>query len=204
MPNFNNCKVGINLKNSSSATFTSTIRIKDSVNAGVILDNNSILENVGISGSTGSSLKIENCERGIQMNGASRIIVENAQITDTRYGVLSLNASTFDFNKSVITAGKYSTTTDAAYGVFAADSSVGNVYTTSITGYPGGTASLTSGNLISIKSSKIFVGTTADKLSANTVAFGTALQGDVLVDVTLGTFNRGNWNVAYYPDDGLV
>lgn len=186
MPNFNNCNVAILLKNNAVAKFKSPIEIKNSLDTAVIVSNNSLLVHPGISGSTGSSFNILDSKRGIQIQNNSRLDIENANITNTQYGFVSLNSSSFDFNKSVINGSNFASSTGQAYGMYIADRSAGNIFQSSITGYAGGTASLTSGNVAVVKNSTLFVGTTADSLRVNTVALGSSLLGEVLVDTSLG------------------
>jgi hypothetical protein len=186
MPKFNNCKTGINIKNSSTARFSSPMLIKDASNVGIALNNNCFFKNDGVSGSTGSSINVISSTRGIQLDKMSRADLQNASIKDTRYGVVSANASFFNFNQSSINAGSYSSFTGQSYGIYATDSSIGNVFSTSITGYPGATASLTNGNMAIAKNAILFVGTTSQANNVNITALGAALPGDVVVDVTLG------------------
>lgn len=197
MPNFNNCNVGILLNKNSSAFFTTPVMMKDIKDTAVVLSNNSLLAHPGVSGSIGSSFNIFDSKRGIQIQNNSRIDVENADIRKVQYGFVCLNASSFDFNKSRVDGGNYASFTGQAYGMYLSDNSSGNIFQTSVTGYAGGTASLTSGNIAVVKSSVLFVGTTADSLRVNTAALGSLMTGEVYVDPTFGKKIVGNDGVAY-------
>ena len=198
MPNFNNCNIGISLNNNSSAFFTTPVVMKDIKNTAIVLSNNSLLAHAGVSGSTGSSFNIFDSKRGIQIQNNSRVDVENADIRKVQYGLVCLNSSSFDFNKSIIDGGSFYTSfTGQAYGMYVSDNSTGNIFQSSITGYTGGTGSLTSGNIAVVKSSVLFVGTTADSLRVNTVALGSSMIGEVYVDPTFGQKLVGGDSVAY-------
>lgn len=197
MPNFNNCRVGMLLKDNAFGRFATAIQIKNAADTAIALSNNSVLVSPGISGSTGSSLNIFDSKRGIQIQNNSRIDVENANIKNVQYGFVSLNASSFDLNKSTIDGSAYVSFTGQAYGMYVSDRSIGNIFQSSITGYAGGTASLTSGNVAVVKSSTLFVGTTADSLRVNTVALGSLMAGEVYVDPSFGKKIVGNDGVAY-------
>jgi hypothetical protein len=203
MPNFNNCKTGVYAEGRSTVRFTDKVLIKDASVSGVTVRNNSQLVCQGISGSTGSSFEVISCVRGFQVE-TSHIDISNAKISDTRYGVVSANASTFNFNKSEINGGIYGSYTGQAYGLYVSDASVGSFFESSVTGYAGGTASLTSGNFAVFKNSTVFVGATAQKQQANTTALGVDLEGTVQVDTSLG--NRiigGDPLLIYIPPEGL-
>jgi hypothetical protein len=186
MPHFNNCRVGIFAKNKTKIEFQNAVIVKDALDTGLILKNTSNVVHMGLSGSTGSSFNIIASKRGIQLQNSSYANIENASIKNTQYGFVSTNASSFDFNKSVILGDSYVSFTGQAYGMFVTDGSVGDAFTTSITGYAGGTASLTSGNVSVVKNSILFVGTTADAQKVNTAALGASLAGNVYIDVNLG------------------
>ena len=203
MPNFNNCQTGIYASDASTIRLTDKVIIKDASVSGLTIRNNSYLSNPGVSGSTASSFDIVSCVRGFQIE-TSHIDVQNAKITDTRYGVISANASSFNLNKSVIEGGAYSSFTGQAYGLYVSDASVGNFFESSVTGYAGGTGSLTGGNFAVFKNSTVFVGATAQKLQANTTALGVDLQGSVVVDTSLGNkITVGDPLLDYLPPEGL-
>lgn len=204
MPNFNNCNVGILLNDNSSAFFTTPVVMKDIKDAAIVLNNNSLLVHAGVSGSTGSSFNIFDSKRGIQLQNNSRVNIENADIRKVQYGLVCLNNSSFDFNKSRIDGGSFYTSfTGQAYGMYVSDNSSGNIFQSSITGYAGGTASLTSGNIAVVKSSVLFVGTTADSLRVNTAALGSSMLGEVYVDPNFGKKIIGTDSVAYNAPAGM-
>lgn len=200
MPNFNNCQIAILLKNNSSANFSNPVQIKNCSDTGVLLNNNSFLVHRGVSGSTGSSFNIFDSKRGIQIQNNSRIEVENANIKNVQYGFVSINASNFDFNKSIVDGSSYASFTGQAYGMYVSDRSTGNIFQSSITGYAGTTSSLTSGNIAVVKSSSLFVGTTADSSRVNTTALGSLLTGEVFVDPFFGKKIVANDSVASLVD----
>ena len=203
MPNFNNCQTGIYANGTSTVRLNDKVLVKDASVAAVTLRNNSYLSNSGLSGSTGSSFEVISCVRGFQIE-TSHADVSNARIIDTRYGIISANASTFNLNKSVIEGGIYSSFTGQAYGLYVSDASSGNFFESSVTGYAGGTGSLTGGNFAVYKNSTVFVGATAQKLQANTTALGVNLQGSVVVDTSLGNkITDGDRLLVYIAPEGL-
>jgi hypothetical protein len=203
MPNFNNCQTGIYANATSTIRLTDKVLIKDANNSAITLRNSSYLSNAGVSGSTGSSFEVVSCVRGFQIE-TSHMDVSNARIIDTRYGLVSANASTFNLNKSVIEGGVYSSFTGQAYGLYISDASSGNFFESSVTGYVGGTGSQTSGNFAVFKNSTVFVGATSQKLQANTTALGADLQGSVVVDTFLGNkITDGDRLVVYIAPEGL-
>ena len=192
------------LKDNAFGRFATAIQIKNAADTAIALSNNSVFVSPGISGSTGSSLNIFDSKRGIQIQNNSRIDVENANIKNVQYGFVSLKASSFDLNKSTIDGSAYVSFTGQAYGMYVSDRSTGNIFQSSITGYAGGTASLTSGNVAVVKSSTLFVGTTADSLRVNTVALGSLMAGEVYVDPSFGNKIVGNDAVVYMiPGDEI-
>jgi hypothetical protein len=203
MPNFNNCKTGVYAEGRSTVRFTDKVLVKDASVSGFTVRNNSQLIGQGVSGSTASSFEVISCVRGFQIE-TSHIDVSNAKIVDTRYGIVSSNASTFNLNKSQIEGGVYGSYTGQAYGLYISDASIGSFFESSVTGYAGGTGSLTSGNFAVFKNSTVFVGATAQKQQANTTALGVDLEGTVQVDTSLG--NRivgGDPVLTYFPPGGL-
>jgi hypothetical protein len=200
MPNFNNCRVAIVLKDNSLMKFDRPVRIKDAADTAIIV-NNSTAFHAGISGSTGSSFNIINSKRGIQVQNNGRVDIENANIKNVQYGFVSLGRSSFDLNKCTIDGNSYTSFTGQAYGMYVSDGSIGNAFTTSVTGYAGGTASLTGGNVAVVKNSILFVGTTADSLRVNTSAINQTLAGQVFVDTTLGKKIIGSDAVASLAGD---
>lgn len=203
MPNFNNCRVAILLKDNSLGKFTYPIEIKNSNDVGVAVTD-SVLKHSGISGTSGSSFNIFDSKRGIQIQNASRVDIENANIRNVQYGFVSLNSSSFDFNRSNIDGNTYTSFTGQAYGMYLSDNSTGNIFQSSVTGYAGGTASLTSGNIAVVKNSTIFVGTTADSLRVNISALGASLLGEVLVDPLFGKKIVSNDSLVYMiPGDEM-
>lgn len=197
MPNFNNCRIAMLLKDNAIGKFTSAIQIKNASDTGVVLSNNVLFVSPGISGTTGSSLNIFDSKRGIQVQNNSRLDIENANIKNVQYGFVSINSSTFDLNKSTINGSSYASFTGQAYGMYVSDRSTGNIFQSSITGYAGGTASLTGGNIAVVKNSTLFVGSTADSLRVNTAALGSSMIGQVYVDPSFGKKIVGNDIVAY-------
>lgn len=203
MPNFNNCQTGIYANGNSTVSFNTKVLMKDASVSAATVRNNSYLTNQGISGNTGSSFDIVSCTRGLQVE-SSHVDIKYAKIQNTRYGVIAKNGTTFNFNNSEITTTDYTSFTGQAYGMYVSDGSIGNFFDSSVTGYAGGTASLTSGNFVVVKASKIFVGATAQKQQANTTALGADLVGDVYVDTTKGnTIILGNPIVEYLPPGDL-
>jgi hypothetical protein len=189
------------IKNGSNVRFSNTTIVKDANLAGIALNNNSSFESPGVSGNTGSSLRILSCARGIQVDNNSRFDVGNALIRDTRYGAVATNASSFSLFQSEIYGDSYSVFNGNTFGVFLSDASVGSIYSTSITGYTGGTGSATAANASAIKNSTLLVGTTAQSSLVNTNLLGASLAGDVIVDTSLGNIlSGGRVNVTYYPD----
>jgi hypothetical protein len=186
MANFNNCRIGIFATNLSSIKLKNATLIKDALDTGIILKNSSSLVHMGLSGSTGSSFNILTSKRGIQLQNSSRVTIENASIKGVQYGFICTNSSSFDFNKSQILGDTYSSFTGQAYGMYVTDRSTGNIFESSITGYFGGTASLTSGNMAVVKNATLFLGTTADSLRVNIAGLGNSLPGAVFVDSNLG------------------
>lgn len=196
MPNFNNCNIGIYAKDGSTVRIDHRTVIKDAANTAILIKNNTFFYNPGISGSTGSSLDIISCNRGIQID-AAQLDVENAKINNTRYGVVALNGSVFNLNKSDINTTAYVSFTGQAYGMFVSDGSIGSAFNTSITGYAGGTASLTSGNIAVVKNAVLFVGATSQQQIVNTTALGSNLPGYALIDTSLGNKISSGSSVAY-------
>lgn len=203
MPNFNNCKTGIYASTTSTVRLTDKVVIKDASIAGVTLRNKSYLSNPGISGSTASSFDIINCARGFQIE-TSHVDISNAKISDTRYGFVAKDSSSFNFNNSQITSNIHGSTTGQAYGMYVSDASVGNLFDSSITGYAGGTGSLTSGNFVVVKAAKVFVGATAQLTQANTTALGADNIGNVYFDIAKGnSIIGGDRLVEYLPPGDL-
>lgn len=196
MPNFNNCNIGIYAKDHSTVRIDHRTVIKDASNTGILVKNNTYLYHPGISGSTGSSFDIISCNRGIQVDSA-HFDIENAKISNTRYGVVAVNGSVFNFAKSDINTTAYVSFTGQAYGMFVSDGTIGSIFNTSITGYAGGTASLTSGNVAVVKNAVLFVGATSQQLAVNNAALGSGLPGYTVVDTTLGNKVSNNSYVIY-------
>ena len=196
MPNFNNCNFGIYAKDTGTIRIGHRALVKDAANTGVLIKNNAYFYSPGVSGSTGSSLDIVACNRGIQTDSA-HFDVENAKISDTRYGVVAINGSVFNFARSDINTTAYTSFTGQAYGMYVSDGTIGSIFNTSITGYFGGTASLTSGNIALAKNAILFVGATSQQQSVNTAALGSGLPGYAVVDTNLGNKINNDSSVVF-------
>lgn len=199
--NFNNCKVAIYGTNNSYFSFNNPVLIKDASSVAINLKNNSTLESPGVSGVSHSSFYITTSERGIQSDSA-KFFIENATISDTRYGIVTKNNAFFEFNKGNIDGTRYLNNASQAFGAYVSDTSVGNFFGSSVTGYTGGTGGTQSAMIAVVKNSTLFVESDAKRNIVNIVANGANSQGLVIVDINQGNKINNGSNVYYQIPGG--